>query len=129
MRTLIMTMMLTVLLAATAWAGDVEPPVVVGTTPAAGTADVDPGLTAITVTFSEPMQDKSWSWVYESEDSFPEMAGDPSFDPGFTTCTLPVKLEPGKAYVIWINSDKFNYFKDMAGNPATPYKLTFSTRQ
>jgi hypothetical protein len=37
------------------------------------------------------------------------------------TCVLPVKLEPGKTYVIWINSGKYNYFKDKDENSAIPY--------
>jgi hypothetical protein len=40
---------------------------------------------------------------------------------------LPVKLEPGKRYVIWINTAKFRNFKDRNGNPAEPYKLVFTT--
>jgi hypothetical protein len=45
------------------------------------------------------------------------------------TCVMPVKLEPGKTYVIWINSQKFNYFKDTQNNSAIPYLLVFETKK
>jgi hypothetical protein len=38
-----------------------------------------------------------------------------------------VKLEPGKTYVIWLNSQKFRNFKDKDGQPAVPYLLVFET--
>ena len=44
------------------------------------------------------------------------------------TCVLKVKLEPGKTYAIWLNSDKFTNFKDADGRPAVPYLLVFQTK-
>jgi hypothetical protein len=44
------------------------------------------------------------------------------------TCVLPVKLEPGKTYAIWVNSEKFNNFKDVGGRSAVPYLLGFKTK-
>jgi RNA polymerase sigma-70 factor (ECF subfamily) len=41
---------------------------------------------------------------------------------------LPVKLEPGKTYVIWLNSQKFGNFKDTDGKSAVPYLLVFETK-
>ena len=43
------------------------------------------------------------------------------------TCVLPVKLEPGKTYAIWLNSQKFGNFKDTDGRSAVPYLLVFRT--
>jgi len=40
-------------------------PKVIVTNPQNGATDVDPSLSKITVTFSKPMLDKSWSWSYE----------------------------------------------------------------
>lgn len=105
------------------------PPRVITTTPANGTSDVDPFLDKITVTFSKPMLDKSWSWSYEDKESFPEIIGQPSYPDNETTCVLPVKLKPGKRYVIWINTTKFKNFKDKNGKAAEPYKLVFMTKQ
>ena len=104
------------------------PPVVVKTVPEAGTAGVDPKLTEIRVTFGKDMQDASWSWAMHSKESFPKVDGDPKFLADKRTCVLPVKLEPGKTYAIWVNSDKSAKFKDTDGRPAVPYLLVFKTK-
>ena len=104
-------------------------PRVIATNPKNGSAEVDPSLSRITVTFNKPMLDKSWSWSYEDKDSFPQTAGEPSYTENGTTCVLPVKLEPGKRYVIWINTARFKNFKDRNGNAVEPYRLVFTTRQ
>jgi RNA polymerase sigma factor (sigma-70 family) len=107
------------------------PPVVVKTVPAAGAADVDPALTEIKVTFSKDMTDQSWSWTSLSDDTFPKTAGDKPihYERDKRTCVLEVKLEPGKTYAIWVNSEKFGNFKDADGRPAVPYLLVFQTRK
>jgi RNA polymerase sigma-70 factor (ECF subfamily) len=105
------------------------PPVVVKTVPAAGAADVDPKLTEIKVTFSKDMEDGSWSWVTLSAESFPKVDGKPKYLADKRTCVLPVKLEAGKTYAVWVNSEKFENFKDTGGRPAVPYLLVFKTRK
>ena len=37
--------------------------------------------------------------------------------------------EPGKTYAIWVNSEKFNNFKDTGGRSAVPYLLVFKTKK
>jgi hypothetical protein len=103
-------------------------PVVVKTVPEAGGADVDPGLTEIKVSFSKDMTAGSWSWARESKQSFPKTDGEPKYLDDKRTCVLPVKLEPGKTYAIWLNSGKFGNFKDASGRPAVPYLLVFKTK-
>ncbi|WLD13694.1 Ig-like domain-containing protein [Planctellipticum variicoloris] len=103
------------------------PPVVVKTVPEAGAGDIDPQLTEIKITFSKEMQDGSWSWSTLSKESFPELNGKPKYLDDKRTCVLPVKLEPGKTYAIWANSQKFRNFKDAGGRPAVPYLLVFKT--
>lgn len=103
------------------------PPVVVKTVPVAGTTDIDPSTAEIRVTFSKTMQDGGWSWTTWGEEQFPETTGEPCYLTDGRTCVLPVKLEPGKFYATWINSDRFGNFKDADGRPAVPYLLTFST--
>lgn len=104
------------------------PAVVVKTVPPSVSTDVDPSLKEIQVTFSKPMTDKSWSWVQHSKPTFPELAGAPRYENGERTCVLPVKLEAGKTYAIWINSSRFGNFKDAEGNPAVPFLLIFHTK-
>ena len=121
------------LLGAAAHADDVTletvPPVVVKTVPEAGANAVDPKLTEIKVTFSKDMQDGSWSWSALSKESFPKMDGKPKYLADKRTCVLPVKLEPGKTYAIWVNSEKFTNFKDTDGRSAVPYLLVFQTKK
>jgi RNA polymerase sigma-70 factor (ECF subfamily) len=105
------------------------PPVVVETAPKTGTADVDPALREIRVTFSKPMLDRSWSWSQASDETFPETTGEPRYLDDGKTCVLPVKLMPGRSYEIWLNSQKFHNFKDQEGRPAVPYHLRFQTRK
>ena len=105
------------------------PPVVVKTVPQAGATDVDPGLKMIRVTFSKDMEDEAWSWVQLSDESFPKVDGKPDYEKDKRTCVLPVKLEPGKNYAIWLNSDKFDNFKHSDGRSAVPYLLVFETKK
>jgi hypothetical protein len=74
------------------------------------------------------MLDKSWSWSYEEKDSFPQITGEPFYAEDGTICVLPVALEQGKRYMVWINTAKFKNFKDINGIPAEPYRIEFRTR-
>ncbi|HEV3386801.1 MAG TPA: Ig-like domain-containing protein [Gemmata sp.] len=104
-------------------------PVVVKTVPTAGAEDVDPKLTEIKVTFSKDMLDESWSWVQLSDASFPKVEGKIRYEKDKRTCVLPVNLEAGKTYAMWINSEKFENFKDTNGQAAVPYQLVFKTKK
>lgn len=104
------------------------PPVVVKTVPQSGETAVSPTVKEIQVTFSKPMQDGSWSWSQISDDTFPKASGKPHYLPDGRTCVLPVKLELGRTYVIWLNSAKFTGFGDQDGHSAVPYLLVFQTR-
>lgn len=101
--------------------------VILRTTPVAFTNDVDPALDKLTVTFDRPMMDKSWSWT-GGGDTFPQNAGDIHYDEARTTCTMPVKLEPGKVYWVGINSPSHRNFKTPDGTPAPRYVILFATR-
>jgi len=105
------------------------PPVVIGTTPQAGDSKVDPTTAEVTVTFSKEMQSDSWSWGTASKETFPTLNGKPRYIANRRTCVLPVKLEPGKTYALWVNSDKLGNFKDTEGRSALPYLLVFKTRK
>ncbi len=107
------------------------PPSVVKTVPQAGDVNVDPSLREVRVTFSKDMMTKQmWSWAMNSRETFPEINADRiHYLKDRRTCVLPVKLKPGKTYVIWINSQKYNAFRDTRNNPAAPYLLVFQTRR
>lgn len=105
------------------------PPVVVKTVPEAGRTNVDANnVKEIRVTFSKPMTDRSWSWSQISDETMPKITGDVHYDADGRTCVAPVSLEPGKTYVLWLNSAKFGNFKDENGHSAVPYLLVFETK-
>lgn len=102
-------------------------PVVVRTQPVSGAQEVPPGLFDISVTFSKEMADESWSWSTAWLDSTPEGVEKPSYASDHRTCVMKVRLEPGKTYGYWLNSDQFHHFTDAEGRPAVPYLLIFQT--
>lgn len=106
---------------------DKKQPVVVSTNPKVFASDVEPSLTAITVTFDQPMMDKSWSWT-GGGDTYPKLSGQPSYDENKTICSLPVQLEAGKVYWVGINSPSFRNFKSKGGVCAKPYVILFATK-
>jgi len=106
-----------------------QPPVVVETFPASGARDVEPGETEIRVRFSKEMADGSWSWSTAWENSTPDFIGQPHYEADGRTCVVKAKLEPGRTYAFWLNSEKFHNFQDRAGQPAVPYLLIFQTQQ
>lgn len=103
------------------------PPSVIKTVPTCGDAKVPATTTQIKVTFSKDMMGGSWSFTQISGDSFPEIVGQPEYLADKRTCVLTVKLKPKKTYVLWLNSQKFQNFKDVSGNSAVPYLLVFQT--
>ena len=105
------------------------PPVVVKTWPEAGSENVSPGVKEIKVTFSREMTDESWSWCDVWDNSSPESVDKPKYSADHKTCVMKVKLEPGKTYGWWINSQKFHGFQDNQNHPAIPYLLTFRTKE
>lgn len=106
-----------------------QPPAVVKTVPAAGDTAVDPALKEIAVTFSKDMKtNRMWAICQTSKETFPEGAG-PIHYLNNRTCVMPVKLEPGKTYVLWFNLGKFNSFRDTDNHPSVPYQLVFETRK
>ena len=101
-------------------------PVVISTKPENFSNNVSPSAKEISVTFNKEMVDKSWSWVKWNY-TFPEITGQPSYDKTKTTCTLPVKLEPGKAYLLRINAGKYSSFMSTDKVKAQPFVFVFST--
>jgi hypothetical protein len=102
-------------------------PSVVQTTPQTGDLNVDPSLTEIRVTYNKQMMNGSCSWCYDPEKF--KTTGKPRYESDARTCVLPVKLEPGKTYTIWLNTETFRNFRDATGRAAVPYMLEFTTRR
>lgn len=102
-------------------------PQVVALDPPQGAIDVDPARGFLAVTFDRPMDPQGWSWVVEGPETAPDL-GEASFDPDGRTNRVVARMEPGRTYVVWINSSRFQHFQDLAGVPATPLRWTFTTR-
>jgi C-terminal processing protease CtpA/Prc len=107
--------------------GPDSPPRIVNTVPVAFANDVDPALTTITVTFDLSMTDRSWSWCGGGP-TYPATTGTPYYDAEKRTCTLPVKLEQGKVYLVGINSPSYRGFRSSDGKPSAPYIVIFATK-
>lgn len=106
------------------------PPSVVKTEPPAGATDVDPALKELKFTFSKDMMNGNWSVCQVSKEHFPESGvGKIHYLADKRTCVMPVKLQPGRTYVLWLNLGKFQSFRDTDGHSSVPYQLVFETRK
>ncbi|MFA5393239.1 MAG: Ig-like domain-containing protein [Candidatus Ratteibacteria bacterium] len=105
------------------------PPTVIKTVPECGDMNVDAATTTqIKVMFCKEMMDGGWSWSQISNETFPKINGKPKYLEDKKTCVVDVKLEPNKTYVIWLNPEKFQGFRDTDGNPSVFYFLWFKTK-
>ncbi|HWH67872.1 MAG TPA: Ig-like domain-containing protein [Candidatus Sulfotelmatobacter sp.] len=137
LKTTLALLLTSTLLATSTWAQETKtvsvramPPSVVKTVPQAGDTAVDPNLKEISVTFSKDMlTDRMWAVCQISKETYPETNGEVHYQADKRTCVVPVKLEPGKTYVLWFNRGQFNSFRDTANNPAVPYLLVFQTKK
>jgi len=100
-------------------------PRVVATYPSDG-AHVPPSIAELKVSYDHRMM-ASWSFATRGEKAFPEVLGAPSLSPDHITITLPIRLEPNRTYVVWLNTERYKNFKSEDGEPAEPYRLTFHT--
>lgn len=103
-----------------------EAPQVVALDPPQGATGVDPGRTTLSVTFDRAMDPEGWAWVTESSESAPEI-GKSRWDDAVHVHTAEVGLAPGRAYVVWLNSPQYSYFRDAAGRTLEPLRWSFST--
>lgn len=102
-------------------------PKVIDTVPENFDNAVDPLLAEIKVTFNQEMFPYGWSWV-RSMYPFPQSTGSPYYDEQQKTCTMPVKMEPGKAYMVRINAEQYEAFRNPMKMPAQYYALVFATK-
>lgn len=109
-------------------ANRVRVPKVVKSTPEIGAKDVDPRLGLISVTFNVPMDTGGFSWTGGGP-TFPTIpeGQKPRWSRDGKSCTLPVKLEPGKRYELGLNSISHKNFASKWGVPLEPVRFTFQT--
>ena len=102
-------------------------PKIVKLSPANGAKDVSPKLKELRVTFDVPMGG-GFSWCGDGP-QFPKFQEGkrPFWTEGGKTCVLPVKLEPGVEYEIWLNSESHKNFQTAGGVPLEPVHYTFKT--
>lgn len=102
-------------------------PVVIDSFPKTYSNDVSPDVDKLTVTFDQEMIKGNFSWVKWNW-RFPETPGKAYYDEKGRTCSLPVKLEPGTAYLVRINAKQYSNFMNLKGVRAQPFVLVFATK-
>jgi|CXWL01.1.fsa_nt_gi hypothetical protein len=102
-------------------------PAVVSLDPPNGATDVDPARPTLSITFDREMDAEGWAYVIEAAETAPDL-GESSFDASHRVNTVHARLEPGKRYVVWINSPQYSYFRDRNGTLLPPLRWTFQTR-
>lgn len=103
------------------------PPRIVVTSPTAGAKDVDPATSEITVTFDRDMA-RGFSWTGGGSNFPPIIEGQRPHWSDTRTAVLPVKLEQGHYYRVGINSKNHRNFRSVAGVPALPSAIYFTTQ-
>ncbi|HEX3721115.1 MAG TPA: M56 family metallopeptidase [Verrucomicrobiae bacterium] len=102
-------------------------PRIIATSPKIGARKVDPMVKEIAVTFDQDMG-RGMSWTGGGPD-FPKIpAGIRAKWRDKRTCVLPVLLEQGHYYRVGINSTSYQNFRSVAGVPADPAAIYFTTR-
>ena len=104
-------------------------PGIVSLSPANGATDVDPSLAELRVVFDRPMR-PSFSWCGGGP-SFPVIpeGKKPYWLPDGRTCVLPVQLEAGHTYQLYLNTERFTGFIAQSGEPLAPTPYSFTTRK
>lgn len=102
-----------------------EPPCVVKTSLERGRQDVSPATTELRVVFDQPMNPRGYS-VVRVGPNFPKIIDRPSWADD-RTFVLRIQLEPDHEYELSFNSEEFHNFRNVRGEPATPFLLHFRT--
>lgn len=106
---------------------DKERPTVVALSPFQNNSNnVEPGLTKITITFSEPLNGVTTSIDYGplGEQAFPKIKPERIWSADAKTWTIEADLKPGTHYQILIS----NNFRKTNGVRLKPYLIDFSTK-
>lgn len=106
---------------------DAEKPAVIDSFPLTYSTDVDPDIKEISVTFDQDMHRYGWSWCQINQQTFPETTGKSKYIDA-RTCVLPVKVAPGRSYLILINLSSYEGFQNVEQIPAREYAIVFATK-
>jgi hypothetical protein len=101
------------------------PPKVIETVPKNGDPNVDPGLKEMRFVFDQDMASGGYS-ICGGGPEFPKMIDRPRWV-NKRTLTARVKLEPDHGYRLSINCPSATNCRSAAGEPATPYPMSFKT--
>ncbi len=102
-------------------------PVAAAVTPKADSV-IAPGPFALSVTYDQPMQYRSFSFVQATRGTYPDCSGAPGMSRDRRTFTLSCTAQPGRDYEVWFNRQPYMNFRSRAGVPARPYRRLFVTR-
>lgn len=100
-------------------------PTVVRAVPDNGDIDVDPKLTEIRIEFDQDMNPGGYS-ICGSGPGMPQATGEPRWK-NRRVFVIPVRLEPGREYTFAVNCPAASNFKNLAGQSAVMYPITFRT--
>lgn len=104
-------------------------PVVVKTEPQSGSADVNPEIGELKVRFSQLMDENCREIFSATGARLPFLTGPASLSFDGCTIVMPVSLQPGTVYAVWINGGVSQAFRNINGYSAAPYLLIFETRK
>jgi beta-lactamase regulating signal transducer with metallopeptidase domain len=96
--------------------------------PENGAKDVDPKIQFVSASFDVPMG-RGMSWC-NGDGEFPKSPEGKraTWTNDGVTCRLPVILEPGHSYTLYLNSTYFNNFQSQWGVPLQPVVYKFQTK-
>lgn len=70
----------------------------------------------------------NYSFVQKDPATYPDcVPGAPAQSADGRTFTLECKVQPGREYEVWFNSEPYMNFKGVTGIPAVPFQLKFRT--
>lgn len=103
------------------------PPRVVSTSPADGST-MAPGPFNLTVRFDRPMQDRSYSFVQVSADTFPDCSPKAQLSADGRAYTMKCTAPAGRSYEVWFNRPPYMNFRSRDGQSAQPHRIRFRTK-
>jgi len=101
-------------------------PTVIKATPDNGDKDVDPTLRRITIEFDQDMDVRYGYSICGGGDQYPKLTGPPRWA-SKRRLFITVRLQPNHDYAFSINCLAALKFRNVVGEPAIPYPITFST--